>query len=391
MTVLTMTCDEARAKLSVLSRDGMRLTEWALADAHRRRCAECREALDSPQPRVRAAQQVAPHRIVRRSSATSIEAIRSAVTRFASWMIRVVSTGGVLTRVPGMLLPALAVMFGRATARRMGSALEAFAHRLTWCRSLLQGVSHWSAEGAIRVWGSGTRRVGRTSASAAGASRVVIALAGRSIAGGCTGARRVLTGFVALGVRAATKAIGLSARVGLLARPIDRSLFQRVVHRSLWADRRPLYTGLVCLGVIIATALFLWPGWPIHSTPQWLSQQDPQATDSRPADLGTARTLDPSTADTSRPRDGLAVEPTTRRVAIPPSLPEAQAVIPTPARRRAPSPAREPASAPVSASLDGPWARESSRTPQTGVQQSETPDASAAIDWLLSRRGSVPR
>jgi hypothetical protein len=44
-----MNCNDAREGLSVLSRYGMGLTEWVLADAHVRQCAECRKALENLQ------------------------------------------------------------------------------------------------------------------------------------------------------------------------------------------------------------------------------------------------------------------------------------------------------------------------------------------------------
>jgi hypothetical protein len=510
--VLIMTCDDAREGLSVLSREGMGLTEWALADAHLRQCAECREALEYLQPLVSSEQRVAPHHVWLRWLAAMIDAIPS-ITRVVAWVTRVmvllaisltplglkvaraintsrvgamwmvdqlthvrlpkiwvlsartaamvvVSTGPVMTRAAGVLgwprsslwvtraaagvieavraagsrclglliqvgalLLTLKAVSVRAPARLIGGVVRGFAHRLTWCRSSLAGLSQWAAKAAIRVWCSGTRLCGRSSANAAETTQVVIALTGRSIAVGCTRARRVvalftpvdLTGFVALPVQAATKAIeatwvigrrvltpsghavrhvGLSARVGPIARLIDRSLSLRVVRRPLWAKRRPLYPGLVCLGVLIAAALFLWPRWPalflVQSTPQRLSQQHREPTDPRRADLGTGQTLaEPSIADVSILRAAPALQPKTRRVVIPPSLPEAQAAIPPPASRRGPATARESASAPVS--TRGPWAREPLRTPQTGVQHAEAPDASAAIDWLVNRERESSR
>lgn len=503
-----MTCVDARDGLSVLSRDGMGLTEWVLADAHVRKCGACREALENFQPLVSSGPRVAQHRVVLRWLTARIDAIRSGITRVATCVTRiivllaisltalglnvtrainanrigamwvvdqldhvrlssiwelcvrpaarvVVSTRLAMTRVAGILgwfrssslsvtraaaggievvraagsrplgfliqvgvlLPTLMVVSVRAAARLIGDVLMGCAHRLTWCRSLLGDVSHWAAEAAIRAWCSGTRLVDRSSANAAGTTRVVIALTGRNIAVGRARARRVvalcrpadLTIFLALPQQAATRGIettwvigrmvltrsghavrrlALSARVGPVAHLIDGSVSLKVMRWSLWANRRALYTGGVCLGVLIAAILFLWPQWSAHvlfqSMPQRLAQPHRQSTDPRPADLGTAKPLaEPLIADISLLRPAPALQPKTRRVAVPPSRPEA--AIPTPTRRREPAAARESASAPVSTPLDGPWAREPLRTPQTGVQHAEAPDASAAIDWLVNR------
>ena len=539
MTVLIMTCDDAREGLSLLSSEGMGLTEWVLADAHMRQCAACREALEDLPQRVSSGQRVTPHYALLRWVAARIDASRSGITRVVAWVTRVmvllaitltalglrvagainasrvgamwvvdplthvrlpriwalsvrtaamvvVSTGLGMTRVAGVLawsrsslwvtraaagvieavraagswclgffiqvsvfLPTIVAVSVRIAAGLIGGLVTGFAHRLSWCRSSLGGLSQWPAEAAIRVWCSGIRLRERSSANAARTTRVVIALTGRRIAIGCTRARRVvalctpvdLTGFFALPVQAATKAIEVTATTGRLVMatcghalrrlgqstwtfPICRRvwntptidqlvrsvralavwrasltvpLFLTVMRRSLGANRGPLglCTGVVCLAAFIAATPFLWPRqWPVHlifqPTPERLSQQPRQPTDPRPADLGTAELLaEPSIADISVLRAAPTLQPKTRRVAPLPNLPAAEAAIPTPARRRGPAAAQASASAPVPTPLDGPWAREALRTPQTGVQHAEAPDASAAIDWLV-KRGREP-
>jgi hypothetical protein len=84
-----MNCNDAREGLSVLTRDGMGLTEWVLADAHVRQCAECRKALENLQEVVSAGRRVAPHRALQRWLNATIDAIRVRTTSVAAWVSRV--------------------------------------------------------------------------------------------------------------------------------------------------------------------------------------------------------------------------------------------------------------------------------------------------------------
>lgn len=84
-----MNCNDAREGLSVLSRNGMGLTEWVLADAHVRQCAECRKALADLQELVSAGQRVAPRQALQRWLNAMIDAIRFGTTSVAAWVSRV--------------------------------------------------------------------------------------------------------------------------------------------------------------------------------------------------------------------------------------------------------------------------------------------------------------
>ena len=84
-----MNCNDAREGLSVLSRDGMGLTEWVLADAHVRQCAECRKALADLQELVSAGQRVAPRQALQRWLNAMIDTIRFGTTSVAAWVSRV--------------------------------------------------------------------------------------------------------------------------------------------------------------------------------------------------------------------------------------------------------------------------------------------------------------
>src|SRR5579864_2459172 len=88
--VSMMTCADARDALSVLSRDGMGLTEWVLADAHVRQCAACREALENLQPLVSSGPRVARHRVVLGWLTARLDAIRSGITRAATCVTRII-------------------------------------------------------------------------------------------------------------------------------------------------------------------------------------------------------------------------------------------------------------------------------------------------------------
>jgi hypothetical protein len=87
--VPVMNCNDAREGLSVLSRYGMGLTEWVLADAHVRQCAECRKALENIQELVSAGQRVAPHRALQRWLNAIIDAVRFGTTGIAASVSRV--------------------------------------------------------------------------------------------------------------------------------------------------------------------------------------------------------------------------------------------------------------------------------------------------------------
>lgn len=83
MTVPILTCEDVREELPDLSRAG--LTEWALVEAHRRECAECREAARLLQERAMLVPRIAPHRVLHGWVAERIQAIRSSCTGAATW------------------------------------------------------------------------------------------------------------------------------------------------------------------------------------------------------------------------------------------------------------------------------------------------------------------
>jgi hypothetical protein len=373
-------------------------------------------------------------RWVTRAAVRVIEAVRAA----GAWSL------GFLIQAR-VLLPTLITVSVRAAARLIGRVVTGFAHRLTWCRSSLGGLSHWAAETAIAVVGATVRLSEWSSANAAGIIRAVMTCTGRGITVGCAWGRRVvalcmpmdLTRLFALPVQATTQAIeatwvigrivlttsghavrylGLSAwtlpmsgrvwnwttidqrscSVHALARwraSLMASVFLKGMRWPLWAHRPlGLCTGIVCLAIFIVAALFMWPEPPANfmfqSTLERLSQPHPQRTDPRPADRTAAPLAEPSIRDISVLRAAPASQPT-RRVTAPPKPLEARAAIPAPSRSRPPVTARELVSDPVPQRSDVTWSRGPLRVPtpepppQKEAQYAEAPDASAAIDWLL--------
>lgn len=496
--VPVMNCNDAREGLSVLSRYGMGLTEWVLADAHVRQCAECRKALENLQELESAGQRVAPHRALQRWLNAMIDAIRFGTTGIAAFVSRVrallsiwltvlpniselfartagivvAGTGSVIARCAdvlgsprsfgwvtraavgvieptraagsrslalfiqiGVLLPILVTVFGRAAARLIGRVVTGFAHRLLWCCSSLRVLFQRAAQAAFEVARTAVRLSERVSSNAAEATRFVITLTGRRIAVGHAWVRRVVDGLMrvdlsrvfALAERAEAAAIEATWVIGrmvlttsrravrLLGRrawtvPIPkrngnrattigqlsssvRALATRRLQEAMrWAPflskghRLGLGTGVVCLAALIAVTLFLWPrprpaDLAAQFAPASLSQHSRQPADPTLAELVIA----PPLAETSVASSISSLQtvphprPKTHSEAIRPRLPEAQAAIPAPSRRREPISARGSASAPVPTPS---WSGPALRSP-------EGSDGSAAIDWLVKREKPV--
>ena len=250
-----MNCNDAREGLSVLSRHGMGLTEWVLADAHVRQCVECRKALENLQEVVSAGQRVAPHRALQRSLNAMIDAIRFGTTGIAALVSRVrallsisftvlrlkvagvtragrvwglltqvrlpniselsaraavivvAGTGFVIARCADVLgwprsFPRVtraavgATVFGRAAAGLTGRVVTSFAHRLLWGCSSLRVLFQRAARAAFEVARTAVRLSERASSNAAEATRFVIPLTGRRIVVGHARVRRVVDRFM---------------------------------------------------------------------------------------------------------------------------------------------------------------------------------------------------
>ena len=73
-------CDEARRWLAVRFRGGIGVTEWALAETHRRQCPECREALAQLLPAIQPRRRMAEVRALLGSRSKVIETLHSRFT-----------------------------------------------------------------------------------------------------------------------------------------------------------------------------------------------------------------------------------------------------------------------------------------------------------------------
>src|SRR5712692_10279977 len=80
------TCHDAREGFSALRGGGVSLTEWALAEAHRRQCAECRPE-EARLQQVAAARRVTPPRALMDSFGNAMEVTRIGVTRPAALFV----------------------------------------------------------------------------------------------------------------------------------------------------------------------------------------------------------------------------------------------------------------------------------------------------------------
>lgn len=145
-----MNCNDAREGLSVLSRDGMGLTEWVLADAHVRQCAECRKALADLQELVSAGQRVAPRQALQRWLNARIDTIRFGTISVAGWVSRVrlllsiwltvLATweAGLLTRVRRPNISELPPRAAAIVVAGTGFVIARCADLLGWPRSFLR-------------------------------------------------------------------------------------------------------------------------------------------------------------------------------------------------------------------------------------------------------------
>src|SRR6266849_2283046 len=81
-----MKCHDAREGFSALRGGGISLTEWALAEAHRRQCAECRQE-ETRLQQVAVARRVTPPRALMDSFGNAMEVTRIGVTRPAALFV----------------------------------------------------------------------------------------------------------------------------------------------------------------------------------------------------------------------------------------------------------------------------------------------------------------
>ena len=264
--VPVMNCKDAREGLSALSRYGMGLTEWVLADAHVRQCAECRKALENLQELESAGQRVAPHYISElfaRTAGIVVAGTGSVIARCADvlgwprsfrWVTR--AAVGVIepTRAAGsrslalfiqigVSLPILVTVFGRAAARLIGRVVTGFAHRLLWCCSSLRVLFRRAAQAAFKVARTAVRLSEGVSSNAAEATRSVIIFAGRRIAVGHARVRRVVDGLMrvdlsrvfALAERAGAAAIEATWVIGRMVLTTSRRAV-RLLGRRAWTS-----------------------------------------------------------------------------------------------------------------------------------------------------------
>ncbi len=306
MTVSIMTCEDVRERLPDLSRAG--LTEWALVEAHRRECAECREAARLAQESARPVQPVPLHRVLRSWATERIEGIRSAFTgAAATWASQVclslrasmtaarlgttraidagrVSTMWVIARRPRvrlrsiregslraatmllagtravvMHLAGMVAGVGSASRTVMQAAVVTLADRLARARSMLGDMSQRLVGAAIETGRSATAVLGRALANASQAIKSRTAVAKTRVAAGCTRGRLVAldalkgaAAFAAQGVHTATEAIYAAL---IFARMVlERST--RAVRRTVSGATVTAVAGLgVCFRFLAARSL----------------------------------------------------------------------------------------------------------------------------------------
>lgn len=275
-----MNCNDAREGLSVLSRDGMGLTEWVLADAHVRQCAECRKELENLQELMSAGQRGAPHQALQRWLNAMIDAIRFRTTSVATWVSRVrvllsiwltvlglkvagvIRAGrvgatwevGLLTQVRLPNISALPARTAAIVVAGTGFVIARCADVLGWPRSFrwvtraaVAVIEPTRAAGSrsfarfIEVARAAVRLSERASSKAAEATRFVITFTGRRIAVGHAWVRRVVDRFMpvdlprvfALPERAAAAAVEATRVIGRMVLTTCRHAVRLLGRRAL--------------------------------------------------------------------------------------------------------------------------------------------------------------
>jgi hypothetical protein len=324
--VPVMNCDDAREAFSALSRNGMGLTEWVLAEAHARQCAECRKEREYLQQLVSSSQRVAPQRALLHRLSKMRPAIHFGTSRIAAWVTqlrvllaisltvsrqvaaRVIEASrvgatwldGLLTRVRWLLreLFELSMRALASAIRAVGLAITHVVELLARLRSSLMVASQWTARAALRAMIGATRSVIAYLAplvarlrvlpaisftvSAQAASRVIDAsrVEAARAAGLLTRVRRLLPLLVSASERTVVKAIRATGIVGrIVSRAISSPLWPRVAAAWTSGPREPstrtsttsgtrallrACTGIVSLAVVAATIPILWPlPWPV--------------------------------------------------------------------------------------------------------------------------------
>ena len=257
-----MMCHDAREGFSALRSGGISLTEWALAEAHRRQCAECRQEEARPQ-QVAAARRITPPRALMDSFGNAMEVTRIGVTRPAALLVplRAFPTAALT------LTPRASAAMIQAVGRGIGQSLDLIA-RLHAVLAAALALAARPVGGVIQAIGRGVGHsadlIGRLRAVLGAAltltpraSAAVIQAIGRGITrivAWIPRLRALLVIRFRLSVRASASVIEA------IRHRITRSATGTVWLRSLPAI--PLKTSVGAVGVVLVLAFVL-------STLQW--------------------------------------------------------------------------------------------------------------------------
>src|SRR6266852_5902306 len=148
-----MKCHDAREGFSALRGGGISLTEWALVEAHRRQCAECRQE-ETRLQQVAVARRVTPPRALMDSFGNAMEVTRIGVTRPAALFVplRAFPTAALT------LTPRASAAMIQAVGRGIGQSLDLIA-RLHAVLAAALALAARPGGGVIKTIGRGITRI----------------------------------------------------------------------------------------------------------------------------------------------------------------------------------------------------------------------------------------
>ena len=250
-----MTCHDAREGLSALRRGGTSLTEWALAEAHRRQCAECRQE-EARLQQGAAARRVTPPRALMDSFGNAMEVTRIGVTRPAA------------LRVPLRAFPtATLTLTARASAamiqavdRGIGQSLDLIA-RLRAVLAAALALAARPVGGVIKAIGRGIGHSADLIARLRAVLAAALTLTPRASAAVIQAIGRGITRVVAWIPRLRALLVirfrlSVAGMIEAIRHRITRSAKGTVWLRSLPAI--PLKTSVGAVGVVLVLAFMLY-------------------------------------------------------------------------------------------------------------------------------------
>lgn len=405
----TMNCQDVREGIS--GETG--LTEWALVHAHVMQCAECRTELEQRRPEASSRQGLLPSRALLLH------------LRLPDWAARLARLRALLSISLTVSAQAAApvVGAGRAELARVGGLPARVRRRLPFLLALPLRVAAASigrarfvfTRGVDPVIGLGSssllvlRRTVRsaTEAACAGGASSTVALQGTTrsaLEAARVGGARALEWLTRLLVRSASAFTGVTAtaarrrliaasRVGptrtldllIRARRMPVTLFAlpgRAPDKAIATTRaagrivvttarraRPFLkvgTAVASLAVLVAATMFFVPRqWPDNLMSRFSASRQPSPEARRPVDPEPA-------ARATVPPPAKALSPAPVAISRPKAAPAVMRSRPPEAAAGGPASARRPDPALVRAAAS-----------TEGTETAETPDPSAAIDWLL--------